>query len=105
MAAPTADDLAAFMGREINADQAGAVLQIVSALAASYTRGVGFTAGEPDSDDIRAVILTAAARRLTDPTQTVTDRTMGPFSTSYQTVDGWTTWELCVLNRYRVRAL
>lgn len=105
MAAPTPDDLAALMGSEVNTDHAEAIITLVSALAASYTRGQGFTNAEPDHPDIRAVILSASLRRLTDPTQTVTDRTMGPFSMSYQTVDGWTTWELLTLNRYRQRAM
>lgn len=84
--------------------QAQAVIQIVSALAASHTRGQGFTDGEP-ADDLRAVILSASLRRLTDPTQTVTDRSMGPFSTTYRPNDGWSTWELATLNRYRQRAM
>ncbi|MEZ0359892.1 hypothetical protein [Mycobacterium sp. SA01] len=104
MAAPTADDLAALTGGEVNADQAEAVLAIVSALAASYTRGQGFTNGEP-AGDLRAVILSASLRRLTDPTATVTDRQMGPFRTSYRPGDGWSTWELLTLNRYRQRAI
>lgn len=104
MAAPTADDLAALVGSEVDAGQATAVLGVVSALAASHTRGQGFTDGEP-ADDLRAVILSASVRRLTDPTQTVTDRSMGPFSMSYRPNDGWSTWELATLNRYRKRAM
>ncbi len=103
MAAPTAGDLAALMGGEVNSDQAEAVIGLVKALAASHTRGRGFTDGEP-ADDLRAVILSASLRRLTDPTQTVTDRSMGPFSASFRPNDGWSTWELATLNRYRERA-
>jgi hypothetical protein len=103
VAVPSVDDLAGLVGREVNEVQAQAVLAIVSAQAKSYTAGRGWdTAGEP-YNDVWAVILTAAARRLTDPTQTVTDRRMGPFAESFQPIDGWSTSELYVLDRYRER--
>lgn len=92
------------MGRELNEDQADAVIQVVTALASAYTRGQGCTAGEPN-DDVRAVILSASARLITDTSQITADRAMGPFSVSYRTgFDGWSTAELYVLNRYRERA-
>lgn len=97
-------DLSAFTGQQLDAGQAEAVITIVSAQAKSYTRGRGWDTNGQPADDLRAVILTASARRLTDPTQTITDRSMGPFSTSYRPNDGWTTAELYVLNRYRQRA-
>lgn len=105
MAAPTAADLSAFTGQELSADQANAVIQVVTALASAYTRGRGFTAGEPNSD-IRAVILTAAARLFTDTSQIVQSQQMGPFVTQYAGDHSvqWSTAELYVLNRYRVRA-
>ncbi|BBZ67988.1 hypothetical protein MINS_34170 [Mycolicibacterium insubricum] len=105
MAAPTVADLSAFVGESVNASQAEAIIAIVSAQAKSYTRGRGWDmAGEPSSD-IRAVILTAAARLLTDTSQMVTDERMGPFAVSYRDgFTGWTTNELYVLNRYRERA-
>jgi hypothetical protein len=93
------------VGRELNAGQADAVISVVTALASAYTRGQGFTAGEPNSSDIRAVILSASARLITDTSQITADRAMGPFSVSYRTgFDGWSTAELYVLNRYRERA-
>lgn len=105
MAAPTVIDLGAFVGRELNADQAAAVIQVVTAMASAYTRGRGFTAGEPNSDDVRAVILSASARLLADTSQITADRQMGPFRVSYRAgFDGWSTAELAVLNRYRERA-
>ncbi len=39
MPAPTANDLAALAGREVNHDQAEAIISIVTARAASHTRG------------------------------------------------------------------
>lgn len=104
MAEPTAADLSAFTGRELNGDQATAVIQVVTALAAAYTRGQGFTAGEPSSD-IRAAVLSASARLIADTSQLVSGEQMGPFQVSYRAgFDGWSTAELAVLNRYRVRA-
>lgn len=103
MAAPTASELGAFVGTELNADQANAVISVVTAMASAYTRGRGFTEGEPNND-VRAVILSAAARLVTDPSQITTDRQMGPFRVSYRPFEGWSMAELYVLNRYRERA-
>lgn len=104
MAAPTSDDLAEFTGKPASS-QSEAVIGIVSALAASYTRGQGFTAGVP-ADDVRAVILSASARLLSDPTGNLRSETAGPFSKTYGNgFVGWTVAELAVLNRYRARAV
>jgi hypothetical protein len=108
VAAPTSADLALFVGAgvntEVNTDQATAIISVITALASAYTRGEGFVAGEPNSD-VRAAILTAAARLLRDPSQIVSNEAMGPFSVTYRAgFDGWSTSELAALNRYRVRA-
>jgi hypothetical protein len=104
VATPTSADLASFVGSAVNDDQATAVLSVIVALASSYTRGGGFTAGEPN-DDVRAVILSASVRLLRDPSQIVAGETMGPFAITYRAgFDGWSVAELGVLNRYRVRA-
>ena len=105
MAAPNADDLSAFLGRVVDAAQAGAVITAVTAFARAYTREAGFTDGEPNGD-VGAVILTAAARLISEPSQIVQNDTMGPFQVSYRGgFDGWSTTELAVLNGYRVRAI
>ena len=104
MAAPTTNDLATYVGQAVNEDQAEAVIAVVSALAASYTRGAGFTDGVP-ADDLWAVILSASARRLADTSGIVGEERMGPFAVSYQpNSGGWSTSELVTLNRYRQRA-
>lgn len=104
MGAPTADDLSAFIGQTVNADQADAVISVVAALASAYTRGKGFTAGEPDNA-VRAVILSASARLIADTSQIKSGEQMGPFQVSYRAgFDGWSTAELATLNRYRERA-
>lgn len=103
MAAPTSFDLAEFIGRDVDAVQANAVIAVVTALASSYTRGQGFDDGVPD--DLRAVILTASARRLADTSGIVEQQRMGPFAVTYQpNGGGWSTSELATLNRYRQRA-
>lgn len=104
MSAPTASDLSALLG-EVDSGQATAVLGVITALASAYTRGQGFTDGEPNND-VRAVILTASARLLSEPSQIVAGEDMGPFAIQYRSgFDCWTVAELAVLDRYRVRAL
>ncbi|RUP29752.1 MAG: hypothetical protein EKK51_18815 [Mycolicibacterium sp.] len=104
MGTPTSADLAAFTGKELNSDQATAVIQVITSMASAYTRGKGFTAGEPNSD-IRAVILSASARLLADTSQIVNQESMGPFAVQFRAgFDGWSVAESYCLNRYRDRA-
>jgi hypothetical protein len=93
------------MGRDVDAGQAASVLAIISAMASSYTRGQGFTDNNIPNDQIRAVILTASARLLSNARGLLIDETKGPESVSYRSVfSGWTVAELFVLNRFRVTA-
>ena len=106
---PTVSDLTDMIGREVNAEQAEAVLKIVTAMASAYTRGNGFLSGmhtvETVKPDLEAVVLSAAARLLSDPTQNLAGETMGPFGKTYRGgFTGWSVAELFVLNRYRERA-
>ncbi len=96
-------DVAAFLGQgddtalEALADQH---VPIVTALARSYTRGNGFTAGSP-AEDVAAVIVTATARLMANPEQ------LGYQRGSVSLAGGFTGWSLAetfVLNRYRKRA-
>jgi hypothetical protein len=92
------------MGRAVSSEQGQAVLSIVTAMASAYTRGRGFFNGEPNAD-IRAVILSASARLLSNPRGLLYDETVGPESVSYRSAfTGWTVAELVTLNRYRERA-
>lgn len=102
MPAPTTGDLSDFLGTEVNADQAAAVLSVITSMASAYVRGQGITAGEPN-DDIRAVILSAAARLVSNAAQ-VESESMGPFAVTYRGFDGWTIAEKYTLDRYRVKA-
>lgn len=104
MAALEAADLQTFLGSTVNAGQAESVLTIITAMASSYTRGRGFTAGIP-TDEIKAVILTAAARLLSNTTGLLYDEVEGPSQISYRSAfSGWTIAERLVLDRFRVSA-
>jgi hypothetical protein len=107
--APQVSDLTALLygdsGRTVDPSAGAAALGAVSQMAQAYTRGAGWTAGVPNAD-ISAVILTAAARLLANPTQLLTDQTYGPSSASYRSAfQGWTLPELTTLDRYRVKAV
>lgn len=92
------------LGRTVSSEQGAAVLQVVTAMASAYTRGAGFTNGVPNAE-IRAVILAASARLLSNPRGLLMDETEGPAAVSYRSAfTGWTVAESFVLNRYRVRA-
>lgn len=104
MAAPQVSDLAALTGTAVSQDRGAAVLSIVTAMASSYTRGQGFTAGVPN-DEIRAAILTASARLLSNATGLTFSEVEGPSQIEYTSAfSGWTVGELFVLNRFRRRA-
>lgn len=79
---------------------AGQHVVIITAMAQSYTRNEGFTAGEP-ADDIAAVITTATARLVANPEQL--DQTVGSVGIRGG-FKGWSLAESFVLNRYRKRA-
>lgn len=104
MSAPTHSELGALLGRTVSSEQGQAVLSIITAMASAYTRGQGFTNGVPNAE-IRAVILAAAARLLSNPRGLLVDETEGPAAVSYRSAfTGWSVAESFVLNRYRVRA-
>jgi len=96
---PQLVDLSELLGQAVDIEQGS------SQLASAYTRGVGFTSAGVPNADIAAVILTAAARLIANPSQLLTDETVGPESASFRTAwTGWTVPELFALNRYRKRA-
>ncbi|TDL08653.1 hypothetical protein EUA04_14650 [Mycolicibacterium obuense] len=77
-------------------------MNIVTAQVRSYTKGNGWVGNQP-AEDIEAVILTVAARLLTNPTQ-VKSEDMGSLSVTHA-APGFTIPELFVLNRHRDRAV
>lgn len=102
----TGQDVADFLGRGDDAEfvaLAGLHVPIVQAIVSAYTRGNGFTAGQP-AEDVDAVITTATARLAVNPESTkresIDDHDITP-----AVFEGFTLAELFVLNRYRKRAL
>jgi hypothetical protein len=80
-------------------------LSIISLLASEYTRGIGFTDGTPN-DGIAAVIITATARLLRNPSQLPVREQMGAVLVDYRGgFQGWSIGERFTLDRYRVTAL
>lgn len=105
MSGPLTAELADFVGAEVNEDQAASVVRLVTALAKSYTRGSGFDSAGNPAPDLAAVIVTASARLMRDPSQMIDTEAAGPFRVSYRSgFDGWSCAELAALNRYRRRA-
>lgn len=103
MSAPDATALGAFLGRTVDSAQAASVIQVITSLAKSYTRGQGFTDAGPN-EDIASVILTASARLISNSTGLRYAEVEGPSQVSYSTAFvGWSLAETLVLNRYRVR--
>jgi len=81
MATPTYVELSDFIGETIPggdaAHHAQAVIGVVQSMVSAYTRGVGFDDGP--NDDLRAVIPSATARRLSN-LNGVRSEAMEPFS-------------------------
>ena len=103
--AVTGQDVADFLGRGDETalvQLAGQHVQIVTALARSYTRGRGFDEFGA-VDDVAAVITTATARLVDNPAQAVREK-VGAVEETHTPFLGWTLAETFVLNRYRVRA-
>jgi hypothetical protein len=103
---PTAEDVAAFLGRTGDAATvalASQHLPIVTQMVRAYVRGNGFT-DETPGDDLAAVIVSCAARAVANPEQTVA-QDVGPFSIRHGMFNGWTLPELAILHRHRKRAL
>lgn len=101
MAAVTAQDVADFLGQGGDTTLvalAGEVVPVITAMVESYTRGRGFTAGEPNTDDLAAVITTASARMVTNPEQIPTKVGSVEIRGGFQ---GFSLAETFVLNRYR----
>lgn len=101
---PTAQDVADFLGQGDDATVvalAGEHLPIITAMATAYTRGRGFTEGEPNAE-IAAVITTATARLMANPDQLQYRVGNVSYQSSFQ---GWTLAETFVLNRFRKKAL
>ncbi|VEG40301.1 Uncharacterised protein [Mycolicibacterium flavescens] len=102
-----AEQVLLFLGRhsdttlEASAEQA---IPVVTTMVKAYVRGSG--EGWAPNEELEAVIVTAAARLITNPGGIPVDNQAGQFTHSLRgAFTGWTLAELAVLNRYRKRAL
>lgn len=98
------EDVAKFLGRGDDTELIALAqehLPIVTAFIEAYTRGRGFTDGEP-ANPLRSVIITAAARLVPNPEQMKRYQT-GDYAETPGILDGFTLPELAVLHRYRKR--
>lgn len=97
-------DVAKFLGR---ADEPEIIalaqehLPVVTTFVEAYTRGRGFTNGEPDSK-LRSVIITACARMVPNPSQLKRFQA-GEYSETPATLEGFNLAEQAVLHLYRRR--
>lgn len=98
------DDITGQVG-DLNSADLTTVVPIVTVMARAYTRGNGFTDGQPN-DEIAAVITTASARLAANPTGLQRKRIDDiEYQYSLASVFSWTLAEQIVLNRYRKRAM
>lgn len=81
------------------------VVELVTMMARSYTRGNGFD-GEVPNAEIAAAIITASMRLAANASQLPNTLTRGDLTIDTRAgFFGWSVGELAVLNRYRVRAM
>jgi len=98
--------VAAFLGRADDAETlalAEVHVPVVCAFVKAYTRGRGFAEDGTPSDDVAAVIVTATARLLTNPSQGGRYQ-VGEISETPAVLNGFTLPEVAVLHLYRRRA-
>lgn len=104
MSTPTGLEVAGFLGRGDDLDLVSLAfehLPLVTTFARAYTRGKGFDAtGEPNAE-LAAVIVTATARLVTNPTADRREQ-LGEYGRTPHEA-GWSLPELDVLHRYRKR--
>lgn len=103
---PLARRLVAYVGRPGDTEAlalANAQLPIVEAFVHGYVRGRGFYVDGTPTPPLQAVIISAAARLLSNPEQ-VTWYAIGDYSERPRVLEGYTLAEIGVLHRYRKRA-
>lgn len=103
MAAVTGQRIAEFLGGGGDSNLvtlAGSHAEIITQMCLAYTRGAGFSDGVPN-DQIASVIVTAAARLVSNPQQIAND--VGGVSIRGG-FNGFNLAEQRVLNRYRKQA-
>lgn len=102
MAAPTVSDLSALLGRPLPTGQGEAVLSVVTMAVRAYVRGG--PSWQPNEEQA-GVILTAAARLISNPSGLDRSEAVGPQSAAWRnSFQGFTLGERITLDRYRITA-
>jgi hypothetical protein len=104
VAPPTGEDVAAFLGR--SSDPAfvtlcGNHVSLVAKFVEGYTRGQGFDSDGWMVEDIRAAVITATARLVTNPAQVEREGADAYYAVG--AFNGFSLPELAVLHHYRRR--
>ncbi len=105
MAEVTAADVANFLGRGDDPSLvtlAGEHLPLVTEMARTHTRGVGFTGNVPN--DAIASVITSATARLTNNPELLQSEQIGDYSARYTTFQGCSILERAVLDAHRRKA-
>lgn len=100
-----AQDVASFLGRGDDTEfvtLAGTHLPVVTEMVKGYTRGLGFTADEPNAA-IAAVIVSATARLSANPDGTITV-SIDDYQTRKTVFEGFSIAERVILDNYRRKA-
>lgn len=103
---PDGLDVATFLGRQgdtVFVTQCNNIVSLVMAMAASYTRDVGFEDALQVPNDIYAAVLSKAARWANNPLSLNVDSVDSTTMQDNFAAD-WNPGERRILNRYRVRS-
>ena len=106
-AAPTGAEVASFLdmpGQEATA-RADKVVPEIVAFVRAYTRGRGFAPDGTMAPEISAVVLTVAARAMTNPSGLGQTIITGPFTETMAGWQGFNLMERLTLDRWRVKAV
>lgn len=102
MSIPTVSDLSNLLGRPVPAAQGAQALNITTQAVKAYIRG---GANWVPNAEQASVILTSAARLVSNPSQLDRSESVGPQSASWRGgFTGFSIGEQLTLNRWRVQA-
>ena len=96
-------EVGTYLGETNTTPQVRGHVEQMSQFVKAYTRSNGFDPARGPNVELRAVIVTAAARSLTNPGGLTTTETTGPFTRTVYSWNGFNLMEQAVLNRYRRR--
>lgn len=106
MAAPQASQVAAFLGKSDDEHVialAEVHLPLITEMARTHTRGIGFDEQDEPNAAISAVIVSAASRLVSNPSSTQMEQA-GPFTARHTVFQGWNLLERAVLDAHRRKA-